>query len=203
MKPTVSSEVSLRLQEFASNFVVSSNCYSSFQQSSPQVLSKYLFSSQAFYATDGRDGGHVISCANKTINKALENSNSPFENTSEKLDRRTIPSNDKQKSFDKLITAKLKREPCCDPPDRNFNISLALNDGNSSSDNSEGGGLSKGGSGGKRHGGGRKQSGSDKNGFINCLSCGLPCSKLDTECKWCLCLKMFYYLLIDFNRSCN
>ena len=64
---------------------------------------------------------------------------------------------------------------------RDTGISMFASSSNSSSDS---GSVSSGGSGSKKQGGGRKQSGSDKSGFVNCLSCGLPCSKLDTECKY-------------------
>lgn len=183
------SEFPLKLQDFSPQFINSnSRCNSSFQHSHvPAVSSNSVFASSfASYTTHRKNDDsdlHQNDDTSLLSSKSIDDNKLFMDCES---DMKISSKQSKINSYNVKDFTKLN--------DSNGNIvfnDLLLDNtstgmslfASSSSNNSSGGNMSKGGSGGQKQGGGRKQSGSDKSGFVNCLSCGLPCSKLDTECK--------------------
>ena len=186
-----SSDYSLTgFQDISSNLLISNSRYkSSFRQPTNHVLTNNgPFSySYACCASNMQDVGNLQEQFSKSPEKCLKSNSVSSDDTSLKLLMKHSKSSLEQSAFDNMHGAKLKLPNLAAEADKNFSKYLGLSIFASSSDSSSSEGnsssSSKGGSDGKKQGGTKKQSGSDNNSFINCLSCGLPCSKLDTECK--------------------
>ena len=186
---TTSNKLSLKLQN-DSYFLKNSRFNSSFTSS--QVLSNNLplSLSHACYATDKNNDGDTYETPSK---KSASKSKTKKSKSNDALSKNSINASEQNtelsresKGFDKSFT-KLKPSDFAaamdDPLMSDFDFTLfSSNDGNN--DSANGGSVSKGGSNDQKTGNGRKSSGSDTGSFINCLSCGLPCSKLDTECEF-------------------
>jgi len=146
--------------------------------------------SYACYATEQHEVGNLHSKnLNKSHEKYSELKSVSSDDVNLKLYKKHSKSRLEQSAFDNIHGAKLKLINLATGSDKDLaeyeehSIFASSSDNNSS----EGSSPNKGGSNSKKQGGSRKQSGSDNNSFINCLSCGLPCSKLDTECKYHFC----------------
>ena len=190
VSPTVAlCELPFKYQDLSSQLIISSSrSNSSFQQLYVQVTPGNfpLFTSYASFATKKKDGDSDLrQCDNISLSLSKPDVNN-----------RTLVNNIKKIKNENDLTS--KQSTCDFLYDSEDFTKLDLNENDLLTDNkdtgmslfascssgsSNSGSATTGGSGSKKQGSGRKQSGSDKSGFVNCLSCGLPCSKLDTECK--------------------
>ena len=169
--------------------ITNSRFKSSYQQSPNYLLSygyPFLFS-YASYATDKKNiVGNIHEHLNRDCEKLTKSNYLNPDDISLKLHSKHNKPTFKETSFDNSHGAKLKYDKFGAGLDQKSlkQLEISLLGSNDNDNSSDGNTSAKGGSSSKKHGGSRKQSGSDNNSFINCLSCGLPCSKLDTECKF-------------------